>query len=164
MHASFYVKDLEATIGFYNQFFGQQPEKVKAGYVKYLLESPALVISFIENPQRVQSHFGHLGFQVATKAEMEERLAISKSLGMVDREEMGTSCCYAVQDKFWAVDPDGIQWEVYYFHEDAEFNDPRYESQEASACCGLPPEKPKVRLSEVIKKEAVVCEPGGGCC
>jgi len=23
------------------------------------------------------------------------------------------------------ADPDGYQWEVYYFHEDVEFNDPR---------------------------------------
>jgi hypothetical protein len=55
----------------------------------------------------------------------------------VAKEEIGTSCCYARQDKFWVNDPDGVQWEVYYFHQDTEFNDPHYESTEASACCAV---------------------------
>ena len=54
---------------------------------------------------------------------------------IVSREEMGTNCCYATQDKFWVNDPDNVQWEVYYFHADAEFNDPHYSLTEASACC-----------------------------
>lgn len=68
-----------------------------------------------------------------------------------------------MQDKFWATDPDGVQWEVYYFHEDAEFNDPHYENQDASACC-MPPvaEKPKLQIAEV--QAANSCAPGSGCC
>ena len=27
--------------------------------------------------------------------------------------EEATACCYAVQDKVWAVDPDGHKWEVF---------------------------------------------------
>ena len=81
----------------------------------------------------------------------------------MDREEIGTACCYAVQDKFWVNDPDGIQWEIYFFHEDVSFNDPHYEVQDASACC-MPhqaTEKPKVALSEISQNS---CEPGSGCC
>ena len=78
-------------------------------------------------------------------------------------EEIGTACCYAVQDKFWVTDPDGVQWEVYYFHEDVEFNDPKYAMEDASACC-MPAkeEKPKVKLAELSGAEK--CEPGSGCC
>ncbi|MCV9385862.1 ArsI/CadI family heavy metal resistance metalloenzyme [Reichenbachiella ulvae] len=166
MHVSFYVSDITSTVNFYSTFFGKPANKIRKGYAKYVLDAPALIISFIENKDRVNSAFGHLGFQVETKEEMEERLSIAQKQGIVDREEIGTSCCYAVQDKFWVNDPDGYQWEVYYFHKDAEFNDPKYDEADASACCIVTEtveSKPKLNLSE-IKKEEASCEPGSGCC
>ncbi len=135
MHVSFYISDLQRTIEFYTRFFGQEPAKVKTGYVKYVLEKPSLIISFIENKERIQPHFGHLGFQVETVEELNIRLWEAKKNNLVVREEKETTCCYAKQDKFWVNDPDGVQWEVYYFHEDAEFNDPYYKNEEKSACC-----------------------------
>jgi hypothetical protein len=127
------------------------------------LEKPSLIISFIENPERVQQNFGHLGFQLETVEEMSEWLNKARLQGIVSKEEIGTSCCYAIQDKFWATDPDGVQWEVYYFHEDAEFNDPHYASQDASACC-MPPvsQKEKISLSELTTVNT--CAPSSGCC
>lgn len=128
MHVSLYVSNLDKTITFYNSFFGRLPVKVKHGYVKYVLDQPSLIISFVEHPDRVQAYFGHLGFQVETIEVMQEALNRMKELGMDVREEIGVNCCYARQDKFWVNDPDGVEWEVYYFYEDAEFNDPRYDS------------------------------------
>jgi catechol-2,3-dioxygenase len=166
MHVSLYVKDLEKTVNFYNKFFGQNPEKVKDKYVKYILNEPSLIISFIENEERVQANFGHLGFQVETKEELYSKLEIAKEQGIVSLEEIGTNCCFAEQDKFWATDPDGIQWEVYYFHKDVEFNDPKYSDGTSSECC-MPEEnkeeKKKLKLVEV-KDDASVCVPGSGCC
>ncbi|MES2591306.1 MAG: ArsI/CadI family heavy metal resistance metalloenzyme [Bacteroidota bacterium] len=143
MHVSLYVSDIQKSINFYTSFFGQSPTKVKPNYAKYVLEKPSLIISFVENKERVQQNFGHLGFQVETLEELNKRLAEAKALNLVSKEEVGTSCCYAKQDKFWANDPDGVQWEVYYFHEDAEFNDPRYEMTEATACCTVSTETTK---------------------
>ncbi len=143
MHVSLYVSDIAKSISFYSSFFGQEPAKVKPKYAKYVLESPSLIISFVENKDRVQSNFGHLGFQVETLAQLDERLTTAKQKNLVAREEIGTACCYAKQDKFWVTDPDGTQWEVYYFHEDAEFNDPHYEMQEAAACCTVSAEETK---------------------
>lgn len=161
MHVSFYVKDINATIQFYNTFFGQEPEKVKPGYTKYILEEPSLIISFVENPEKVQAHFGHLGFQVESKEEMENRLAVARAQGIVSKEEIGTACCYAVQDKFWVNDPDGVQWEVYYFHADSDFNDPHYSTEEASACCTPALEQ---KANERVVAGETCCAPGGGCC
>lgn len=138
MHVSLYVRDLTATVSFYTAFFGQEPTKVRPGYAKYTLGEPSLIISFVENPTRVQANFGHLGFQVETLAQLAERRAAAEAAGLISREEIGTACCFAKQDKFWVTDPDGAQWEVYYFHEDAEFNDPHYESEAATACCAAP--------------------------
>jgi hypothetical protein len=43
---------------------------------------------------------------------------------------MNTDCCYALQDKVWASDPDGNSWEVFTVLEDTEG-----EKKEASSCC-----------------------------
>ncbi|MCC9167494.1 ArsI/CadI family heavy metal resistance metalloenzyme [Pontibacter harenae] len=168
MHVSLYVTDIAKTTAFYTSFFGQEPAKVKPRYAKYVLDQPSLIISFVENPERMQQNFGHLGFQVETKQELEERLLVARAQELVSKEEIGTACCYAVQDKFWVTDPDGVQWEIYYFHEDAEFNDPHYELNDASACCmpAAHEEKPKVQLASIgfVNQEEACCTPGSGCC
>lgn len=157
MHVSLYVKNIEETVGFYDKFFGQNADKVKPGYAKYMLEKPSLIISFVENEAAVKSAFGHLGFQVETAEELEQRLQAAKSNNMVELEEKGTACCYSVQDKFWVADPDGHRWEVYHFHEDVEFNDPHYAmAGESEACCS-----PKVLVKE---QAAGCCDPASGCC
>lgn len=135
MHVSLYVSDLTKTVDFYNAFFGMEPAKVKPHYAKYILDSPSLIISFVENPERVKQNFGHLGFQVETPEDLQIKLWEARKRNLVSREEIGTNCCYARQDKFWVSDPDQVQWEVYYFHADAEFNDPHYELSKPAACC-----------------------------
>jgi len=163
MHVSLYVKNLASTVNFYNTFFGKPADKIKPKYAKYILESPSLIISFIENEERARSNFGHLGFQVESKEEMETRLAVARNQGIVSKEEIGTACCYAIQDKFWVSDPDGVQWEVYYFHEDSDFNDPHYEMESASECC-MPEaaeNKPLIAISEMAVSS---CDPESGCC
>jgi catechol 2,3-dioxygenase-like lactoylglutathione lyase family enzyme len=175
MHVSLYVADLAATVNFYTAFFGQPAAKVRHGYAKYVLDEPALIISFVENAARVASNFGHLGFQVETLAEMEQRLATARRLGLVAHEEMGTNCCYARQDKFWVNDPDGTEWEIYYFHEDAEFNDPRYQAEYEAAghsqCCiapaaasPTPVASEPVAIAFPVATVAATCAPGSGCC
>jgi catechol 2,3-dioxygenase-like lactoylglutathione lyase family enzyme len=165
MHVSYYVSDIEKTTRFYNDFFGTEPNKIKSKYAKYILEAPSLIISFVENKDRVQSNFGHLGFQVESKIELEKQHELMKSKGLVSKEEMGTACCYALQDKFWAYDPDGYQWEVYYFHADSEFNDPYYETEDAVACC-MPETKDKktLKLVELNQTKETCCEPNSACC
>lgn len=162
MHVSLYVSDIQKTVKFYTQFFGQKAQKVKEDYAKFVLESPALIISFVQNQSRVQQNFGHLGFQVETKAQLEKSLNYAKKQQLEVLEEIGTNCCYANQDKYWVRDPDGVQWEVYYFHEDVAFNDPHYSTQNEEACCTPSfPEKKKIKLSSLNQSS---CEPGSGCC
>lgn len=135
MHVSLYVSDIQKSINFYTDFFGQEPVKVKSDYAKFVLENPSLIISFVENKERVQSNFGHLGFQVETLEDLNIKLWEAKKKGLVSKQEKETNCCYAKQDKFWVTDPDNFQWEVYYFHADAEFNDPHYEEHVQKTCC-----------------------------
>jgi catechol 2,3-dioxygenase-like lactoylglutathione lyase family enzyme len=161
MHVSLYVSDIAKSIAFYEKFFTVKANKTKSNYAKFILDAPSLIISFVENKERVQSNFGHLGFQVENPEVLTQKLEQAKQQGFVVKEEIGTACCYAVQDKFWVSDPDGHQWEVYYFHEDAEFNDPHYEMESTQACC-MPPVKEKKRISMAELQKA--CEPNSSCC
>lgn len=129
-HISLYVKDVNKTIAFYDQFFNQPAAKVKSDYAKYELDAPALTISFIENPEKAHA-VGHFGIQVKTKEELKEKLDLAQANGLVQLEENETACCYAVQDKFWVNDPDGYEWEVYRFISDVEKNDKR----QVATCC-----------------------------
>ncbi len=157
MHVSLYVKDINKTVEFYKTFFNQEASKVRPGYAKFTLDKPSLIISFVENEKHVSGNFGHLGFQVGTEAEMLQRLADVKEAGLGSMEEIGTNCCYAKQDKFWAMDPDGYRWEVYYFHEDVEWNDPQY-SNSSESCCS------PAMVVEPSKKNEPCCDPASGCC
>ena len=92
-----------------------------------------------------------------------ERLLSLKSKNLDILEEMDINCCYATQDKFWVTDPDGYQWEVYFFHQDAEFNAPKYSTNSNNgACCSPNDKKQKTNLKELKDTEA--CSPGSGCC
>ncbi len=168
MHISLYVSDISKTVDFYDAFFDKEADKIKTGYAKYILNTPALVISFVENPERVQSNFGHLGIQVDTEEKVHHYLNVAQSKGLDTKEEMGTNCCYAKQDKFWVTDPDGHQWEIYYFHEDVEFNDPHYALEEQEACC-MPVQENQsqpvaVTANFKVKSYKNTCEPNSGCC
>jgi hypothetical protein len=49
---------------------------------------------------------------------------------MLIEQQIGTTCCFAKQDKVWATGPDGEGWEIYTVLADSEtFGDT------AAACC-----------------------------
>ena len=129
-HISLFVSDIDATVKFYDKFFNEGAAKVKDDYAKYELDAPALTISFIQNPEKVNTS-GHYGIQVKTKEELNEKLNLARGHKLVELEEVETACCYAIQDKFWVNDPDGYEWEVYHFLEDVEQN----QKKQAAACC-----------------------------
>lgn len=131
-HLSINVEDIQKTITFYHNLFGVPPVKEKADYAKFELDNPGLVISFIQKEGQVRSDFGHLGFRVASDEILAERKATLSQLMQVKLEEENTNCCYAIQNKFWVEDPDGYEWEVYHFIEDAS---PIDKAQSQVKCC-----------------------------
>ncbi|MFK7952953.1 MAG: ArsI/CadI family heavy metal resistance metalloenzyme [Ekhidna sp.] len=133
-HISLNVKSIEATVNFYTKFFNQPAAKIKEGYAKYEIDAPALTISFIERPEKVNAEVGHFGIQVKTKEELNTKLNLARGNELVKLEEEGTSCCFAVQDKFWVNDPDGYEWEVYHFLNDSEYFGAKEEKAETPCC------------------------------
>ena len=52
--------------------------------------------------------------------------------GLFTDEEIGTTCCYATQDKAWVTGPAGERWEVYTVLSDSETFGTQPESLAAS--------------------------------
>lgn len=137
-HVGLNVSDIEQTTNFYQRLFGQEPVKVEKGYSKFELENPGLVISFIES-KTPSPQFGHMGIRVNSHEELVTKKTELEALIKIELEEKNTSCCFAVQDKFWVKDPDGYEWEVYHFLKDAEEMGGRQtsteENKELIGCC-----------------------------
>ncbi|MGG4495837.1 ArsI/CadI family heavy metal resistance metalloenzyme [Brevibacillus reuszeri] len=130
VHVGINVTNLEKSIEFYQKVFGVDPVKVKTDYAKFLLENPGL--NFTLNVQNAVSgnQVNHFGFQVESAEEIVTHKERLEKEGFFAREEMATTCCYAVQDKFWVTDPEGNEWEFFYTKADSEFH-----KIEFTSCC-----------------------------
>ncbi|MGH7322714.1 MAG: ArsI/CadI family heavy metal resistance metalloenzyme [Candidatus Rokuibacteriota bacterium] len=117
-----HVSDLVKSRAFYEGFFGVAPVKVKPGYVKFLPElGPVnLALSAGRTAPGAHAPVDHLGIQVESTAIVMRELGRVKASGLPVREELAVNCCHANQDKFWVVDPDGVEWEVYHLNYDLE--------------------------------------------
>ena len=60
----------------------------------------------------------HLGIQVGSTDDVLAIRGKWAAAGLLTRDEMQTSCCYALQDKTSVRDPDGNEWEVFVVLED----------------------------------------------
>ena len=132
------VDDLDASIAFYTTLFGTGPAKVKPGYANFAVGDPALKLVLIENP----GHGGtlnHLGVEVASSETVHAEIARLSDAGMFTEEEIGTTCCFATQDKVWVTGPAGEKWEVYTVLADSETfgaGSPALDSSgSGGACC-----------------------------
>ncbi|MEH7348008.1 ArsI/CadI family heavy metal resistance metalloenzyme [Gottfriedia acidiceleris] len=130
VHVGVNVTNLEASIVFYQKVFGLAPVKVKEGYAKFLLENPGLNFTLNVRDQVEGNQVNHFGFQVETAEEILTHKERLEKEGFFAREEMDTTCCYAVQDKFWVTDPDGNEWEFFYTKADSEVK-----KIENTSCC-----------------------------
>jgi len=117
-HLALNVKDFEASLSFYRRLLGIEPSKVRTGYAKFDVKNPPLNLTLNQHSFNERGALSHLGIQVASTDDV---LAIRQQwteAGLLTRDEMQTSCCYAVQDKTWVRDPDGNEWEVFVVLED----------------------------------------------
>lgn len=131
------VEDLGAAIAFYSKLFGAQPAKVKPGYANFTIAEPPLKLVLLENP----GHGGtlnHLGVEVESSEKVHSEIARLTAEKLFTEEEIGTTCCFATQDKVWVTGPDGERWEVYTVLADAEsfFGTIPLEPVAQDGCCG----------------------------
>ncbi|MEA2162971.1 MAG: hypothetical protein QOK37_1098 [Thermoanaerobaculia bacterium] len=132
VHVSVNVRNVEKSIDFYRRMLGIEPSKVRTGYAKFDVANPPVNLALNEVSDLAgPGALSHLGIQVgSTDDVLSIRLRWAR-VGLLTRDEMQTSCCYAKQDKTWVRDPDGNEWEVFVVLED---NLPESASTSA-ACC-----------------------------
>jgi catechol 2,3-dioxygenase-like lactoylglutathione lyase family enzyme len=117
-HLAINVHNVERSIAFYQKLFGIEPSKVRTGYAKFDVQNPPLNFTLNENKFGERGALSHLGVQVASTNDVLAMREQWIAAGLLTRDEMQTSCCYALQDKTWVRDPDGNEWEVFVVLED----------------------------------------------
>ncbi|SFD58596.1 Glyoxalase/Bleomycin resistance protein/Dioxygenase superfamily protein [Thiohalospira halophila DSM 15071] len=134
-HVHVAVADLGEGIAFYNALFGTEPSVQKEDYAKWELTDPA--VNFAISARGREPGVDHLGFQAADEAEQTHLAERARTADAAGLAEVGTTCCYAVSDKYWATDPAGVAWETFHSLGEAQlFHDP------ASSCCTPAAEEP----------------------
>ena len=112
------VDNLEESIAHYTKIFGVGPAKVRPGYANFAVVNPPLKLVLIENPGASDS-INHLGVEVESVDAVRSEHDRVTSAGLPVWVEGETTCCYAVQDKFW-VEGGKHKFEVYTVLADAD--------------------------------------------
>ena len=130
------VRDLDTAIAHYTKLFGTAPAKVRPGYANFAIENPPLKLVLIENSEATDS-INHLGVEVSSVDEVRIEHERIVGTGLPTWVEGETTCCYAVQDKFW-VEGGDHKYEVYTVLADADSmtNTPKVaDARSAEVCC-----------------------------
>ncbi len=146
------VDDLQKAVVFYSKLFAAEPTKVKPGYANFAIAEPPLKLVLLENPGKGGT-INHLGVEVESSTKVHEEIARLTGEELFTDEEIGTTCCFATQDKVWVTGPAGEKWEVYTVLADSDTfgTSPQHLDDPAAAgggdCCA-----------------SSVDEPGASCC
>jgi lactoylglutathione lyase len=133
------VDDLDEAITFYSKLFNTSPAKVKPGYANFAIVEPPLKLVLLENPG-TGGTINHLGVEVESSEAVHAEIARLTNQGMITDEELGTTCCFATQDKVWVTGPAGEKWEVYTVLADSDTFDagPEHTDEDTPASAGNP--------------------------
>ena len=107
------VSDLDAAVAFYSRVLGTPPAKLRPGYANFAVEDPPLKLVLNAPGNGPGGTINHLGVEVDSPAEVEQAAARLAVEGLAPIPESQAKCCYALQDKVWLHDPDGVAWEFY---------------------------------------------------
>jgi catechol 2,3-dioxygenase-like lactoylglutathione lyase family enzyme len=159
-HISLDVKDIAQSVEFYKKLFGIEPvkfitsktgddsENPRIGYAKFDVEDPALNFVLNEVPFTEGGGLSHLGIQVVSTEDVLKTRERWIAEGLMTVDEMKVDCCYALQDKTWARDPDGNEWEVFVVLENTEptgetcgCGDKVFHSELSTEACCTPAQK-----------------------
>ncbi|MGB0580376.1 MAG: ArsI/CadI family heavy metal resistance metalloenzyme [Limisphaerales bacterium] len=133
IHIALAARNLFRSRMFYETLMGVAPSKERPGYVKFEPQDPSvnLTLNEVEKAEGTSSLPTHFGVQVKSTTAVAAAIERLEKAGLKISVEENTTCCYAVQDKVWASDPDGNQWEVFVVLE----ADPDQRKAEGSSCC-----------------------------
>ena len=135
-HVHVSVADLATSIRFYSTVFGTTPTVEKSDYAKWMIEDPR--INFAISRRGRKAGVNHLGIQVDSDEELAQLRQQVASANVVPIDQTNAACCYAVGNKYWLTDPQGVAWETYHTMDNIEiFGDDSITEvmTKAAACC-----------------------------
>lgn len=113
------VDDLDEAVTFYSKLFNTEPAKRKDGYANFAIKEPPLKLVLLQNLGQGGT-LNHLGVEVESSDTVHAEIGRLAGEGLLTDEEIGTTCCFATQDKVWVTAPDSEKWEVYTVLADSE--------------------------------------------
>ena len=112
LHVHVRVDDLDRSIAFYSALFGAEPDVAKPDYAKWMRDDPR--VNFAISTTQGTVGIDHLGIQVDDDAELHDVAGRLTAADQAIVAQKQASCCYAVSDKAWATDPQGVVWETFH--------------------------------------------------
>jgi len=106
------VANVTASILFYRNFLDIEPVWQSKDRAVFVGDDPAIKLILVESPNP-KACAGHYGFQMKNTYLVEEVHRRLEKLGFKLTNESSIACCYAIQTKVWAADPDGNRWEFF---------------------------------------------------
>jgi catechol 2,3-dioxygenase-like lactoylglutathione lyase family enzyme len=131
MHLNLATRDIDASVAFYRTLLVADPAKHYADYALFVTERPGLELALDLEPKAVSRDDAHYGVAVDTPEEVEHAIERFQSAGYQIDVEVDETCCYAVQNKVWATDPDGRRWETYFASAETVARD----AESSPSCC-----------------------------
>jgi catechol 2,3-dioxygenase-like lactoylglutathione lyase family enzyme len=151
-HVHVSVEKLEESIRFYSSLFGADPTVVQPDYAKWMLDDPR--VNFAISQRGRQPGVNHLGFQVEDDAELKAMRGQLEAADAGLLEQTNAACCYALSDKYWVTDPQGVAWETFHTLDSVPVygEDSRATAMQSACCIPLAP-------TESEEKAAACCIP-----
>jgi catechol 2,3-dioxygenase-like lactoylglutathione lyase family enzyme len=134
VHVSLDVKNIEESIRFYSALFEMKPTKLRPGYAKFDADFPAVNLALQERDHCCLQGLSHMGIRVPSLEQVAATKSRLEAAGFKTEDELGSTCCSALQDKLWVEDPSGYRWEVYVFRGDIEAEAHGPKGEIASKC------------------------------
>ena len=111
MHVSVSVKELDKSVAFYSEIFGQRPTLLRDDYARWMLQDPLLNFSVQSRGRPIG--IDHVGIQVENDEDLNDVFNRMKASEGPTLEMGDVTCCYSRQSKSWVSDPQGLFWEAF---------------------------------------------------
>ncbi|MBL1430766.1 MAG: VOC family protein [Robiginitomaculum sp.] len=118
-HVNITVTDVTKSVEFYSNLFGQSPSVIKPDYAKWMLDDPAVNFAIGTACDDISTGISHLGIQADSATGLQRIADRLKAANQTTVNQQAVTCCYAVSDKTWVQDPNGVNWETFYTHDTA---------------------------------------------
>ncbi len=132
MHLNIATADVATSVAFYRTLLAAEPVKHYDDYALFITDEPGLELAIDLDPAAAArvSDADHFGIVADTTEAVDVAIARLQAADYTIAVENEETCCYAVQNKVWATDPDGRRWETYFVVEDTEDR-----GDAGAACC-----------------------------